>query len=304
MSTHSVSAGSHSDSAGHTPSSNGSFPRYASLITPFYQPYSTSVPKATHTHPSPTLRRANSGQLKDVEVASSTGPAKAPFESLRRMWGTPSQDAARMPPSPESASLTSQLSQTRAGSVDSPSPLSGENPPLSARRSGSFRGSQNVLATLVESKHELTVAKLDDFVTPSMLLHSDMESAQSSLSWNTPDAHSVDVQSYLPVRKALDLTQQLAGLHQQRRSIETRRCSFQIGGTDEEQDRSGQFGQMSPCQSLVPAALPHYKPSLSGEGGVPGRIVRRLSSSSIEGMEGTSEEMFSLQMDDNTVSHL
>ena len=80
-----------------------------------------------------------------------------------------------------------------------------------------------------------------------------------------------------------------------------------IGDTGEERGRYS-INDISPTQALVPGHLASMKLDLSTSDGdnsviTSGRSIRRrLSSGSIEGGEGNSEEMFSLQLEEDPVN--
>ena len=232
--------------------------------------------------------------------------------------------------SPGSVPMIIPLSRGRSSSRDTPSPVQapqqGDRSPLSSRRSlpGSRKGSQNTLATLVESRDEGTELErstgmpgYEEFVTHSMLLQSEIHSEQSSpLPWNVPEASSGGSQGRWPGGKkgnekppsTLDLSQQLAELQRRSVSVEKKRKAlFHIGDSEKEEEeeggRRGSIGGLSPTQALVPAHLVHLNlGSPSGIEGVEGRsVLRRVSSGSIEGLEGTLEEVFSLQLEEDPV---
>ena len=341
LSIHLGSVGSYGGSVGHTPSSNGSYPRYSSLVTPFYQPSAPSpTPRTAPTTSHVPKTAPSSAKVADGNNAQSAKLAKTPpFESLRKMWGVSTQaevssldstdgPSHRTSPrySPSSSSpMPVPLARGRSGSRDPSSPVqqpTADRSPLSARRSlpGS-RGSQNTLATLLESRHEDTTDSAgggkgyEEFVTHSMLLQSEVlpnEPSSTSPQWRTGQTGlQGDEMSLVPLGQwsadrsagsrgnelrlpsALELSQQLAELQQHSSTFNKKRgLLFHIGDTEDE-DRVMRSGDLSPTQALVPSRIAAMKLDLSvieSNNGSSGRSTRRrLSSSSMD------DEMFSLE---------
>ena len=299
----------------------------ASCSKPKTAPVTSHVPK-TETAPS-------SAKIADGNSAQSAKLAKTPpFESLRKMWGVSTQaevssiDSAdgtthRTPLQYSPSSPTPvPLARGRSGSRDPSSPVqqpAADRSPLSTRRSlpSSRIGSQNTLATLMESRHEDTdgtggAKGYEEFVTHSMLLQSEVlpnEPSSTSPHWKTGQTglqsgqmslvplgqwsdRSVGSQSNeLRLPSALELSQQLADLQRHSSSFDKKRgMLFHIGDTENE-DRVRTDGDLSPTQALVPSRIAAMKLDLSViESNGSGRSTRRILSSG-----SMDDEMFSLE---------